>query len=102
MLNSLISIVLPLRPAQRVAFHISYGIEMDSRAMPFPFSHSLRSPRLWSWKDALQWVPPWSLEQRAALLPGFQGTWALLSVSRSGLGDFGLNLRWGREPQRAV
>lgn len=55
-------------------------------------------PRLLSWKDALQWVPPWSLELRAAPLPGFQGTWALLSVSRSVLGDFVLNLRWDENP----
>lgn len=82
-----------------MAFHISYGIEMDSRAMPFPFSHSPRSPRLLSWKDALPWVPPWSLEQRAAPLPGIQGTWAPLSVSRSGLGDLGLNLRWDENPR---
>ena len=43
---------------------------MDSRAMPFPFSHSPRFPRPSFWKGALLWVPPWSLEQLATLLLG--------------------------------
>lgn len=70
---------------------------MDSRAMPFPFSHSPRFPRPWSWKDALQWVPPWSLEQLAAVLLGFQGTRAQLWVVREWedrvrLGSWGFRL----------
>lgn len=65
--------------------------------MPFPFSHSPRFPRPLSWKDALQWVPPWSLEQLAALLLGFQGTRAQLWVVREWedrvrLGSWGFRL----------
>lgn len=55
---------------------------MDSWAMPFPFSHSRGFPRPLSWKGALPWVPPWSLEQLAAFLPGLQGTWAQLWALR--------------------
>lgn len=65
--------------------------------MPFPFSHS-RSPRPLPWKDALQWVPPWSLGQPAAPLPGVQGTRAQLSPSGLGLGDPSLNWRRDENP----
>lgn len=43
-------------------------------------------------------MPPWSFEQPAAPLPGFQGTRAQPPVSDSGLGDSGLNPRWDKNP----
>lgn len=36
--------------------------------MPLPYSHPPHLLPL-SWKDALQWVPPWDLEQLASSLP---------------------------------
>ena len=80
--------------------------------MPFPFSHSPRSPRPSSWKGAPQWVPAWSLEQLAALSPGLRGTRAQLWVVRGrefrvGRRSWGFRLEPALEPepclpQRAV
>lgn len=44
-------------------------------------------------------MPPGSLEQPPAPLPGFQGTRAPLSASGSDVGHSGLNLRWDENPR---
>lgn len=77
---------------------------MDSRAMPFPLSHSPRFPRPSFWKDALLWVPPWSLEQLATLLLGLRGTRAQPWVVRGrevrvGLPSWGFRLEPALEPE---
>ena len=72
--------------------------------MPFPFSHSPRSPRPSFWKGALQWVPAWSSEQLAALSPGLRGTRAQLWVVRGrefrvGRRSWGFRLEPALEPE---
>lgn len=86
-----------------MAFHLSLELQW----IPGPCHCPALIPHLLplSWKDALQWVPPWGLEQLASSLPEVHGH--RVCIDGVGLlpGEFWLELLLGPEyspPQGAV